>query len=338
MILRFCSGSLTPASAVEELLARVDRDQAHAGGGDVVVLDLLALALAQQSVVDEDADELVADGLVHERGRDGGVDAARQAADHAAGADLRADALDLLGDDVAAVPVGGEPRGLVEEVLDDPLAVVGVLDLGMPLHAVQAALVAAERGDRGGRRRGEHVEALRGLRDLVAVAHPHVLLGGLAAEQHAAVARERGIRRPVLAQSGVGDLAAERLRHHLEAVADAERRHAEVEDARVERRGALLVHRRRAAREDDAHRVLRRDLGGGCRVRDDLAVDARLAHAARDQLRVLRAEVDDEHGALRRLGLLGHRWCLRRDRVGQGRVARRCECSCRVLALAQVAS
>ena len=54
-------------------------------------------------------------------------------------------------------------------------------------------------------------------------------------------------------------------------------------------------------------RVLRRDLGRGGRVRHDLAVDARLAHAARDQLRVLRAEVDDEDGALGGLGLLGQR-------------------------------
>ena len=42
-------------------------------------------------------------------------------------------------------------------------------------------------------------------------------------------------------------------------------------------------------------------------VRHDLAVDARLAHASRDQLRVLRAEVDDEDGALGGLGLLGQR-------------------------------
>ena len=41
-----------------------------------------------------------------------------------------------------------------------------------------------------------------------------------------------------------------------------------------------------------------RDLGGGDGVRHDLAVDAGLAHAARDELRVLRAEVDDEHGSL----------------------------------------
>ena len=50
-----------------------------------------------------------------------------------------------------------------------------------------------------------------------------------------------------------------------------------------------------------------RDLGRGGGVRHDLAVDAGLAHAAGDQLRVLRAEVDDEHGALIGLGLFGHR-------------------------------
>ncbi len=101
--------------------------------------------------------------------------------DHASVADLLADALDLLGDHVAAVPVGGEARTLVQEVLEHALAVVGVLDLGVPLHAVEAALLVRERRDLGRIRRREHVEALRGLGDLVAVAHPDVLLRGLAA-------------------------------------------------------------------------------------------------------------------------------------------------------------
>ena len=43
--------------------------------------DLLALALAHQAGVDEHARELVADGLVHERGGHRRVDAARQPAD-----------------------------------------------------------------------------------------------------------------------------------------------------------------------------------------------------------------------------------------------------------------
>ena len=80
---------------VEEPLARVDDPQLHAGRGDEVLLDLLGLALAQQPVVDEDAGQLVADGALHERGRDRGVDAAGQPADDPLVADLRADARDL---------------------------------------------------------------------------------------------------------------------------------------------------------------------------------------------------------------------------------------------------
>ena len=57
-----------------------------------------------EAVVDEDAGELVADGAVHERRRDGGVDAARERADHAVVANLLADTLDLLLDEVARRP------------------------------------------------------------------------------------------------------------------------------------------------------------------------------------------------------------------------------------------
>ena len=53
--------------------------------------DLLRLALPQQAVIDEDADELIADRLVDQDRRDGGIDAARKPAEHAALADLRAD-------------------------------------------------------------------------------------------------------------------------------------------------------------------------------------------------------------------------------------------------------
>ena len=49
------------------------------------------------------------------------------------------------------------------------------------------------------------------------------------------------------------------------------------------------------------------DLVGGERVRDELGVDARVADAARDQLRVLAAQVEHEHrpllgGGLRETG------------------------------------
>ncbi len=60
----------------EEVLGSVHRDELDAGGLDEIMLDLLGLALAQQAMVHEHAGELFADGLVHQRGGHGGVDAA----------------------------------------------------------------------------------------------------------------------------------------------------------------------------------------------------------------------------------------------------------------------
>ena len=95
MILRFVSGSETSCRLVQEALFRVDADEV-----DVPVLergfDLVALVLAQQTVVDEDAGELIADGLGQQRRRNGGVHAAGKRQQHLAVADLGADVLNGL--------------------------------------------------------------------------------------------------------------------------------------------------------------------------------------------------------------------------------------------------
>ena len=66
MILRFSSGSETPASADEEAVLGVDDDEVDAGRRDEVLLDLLGLSRAKQTVVDEHAGQLVADRLLHQ--------------------------------------------------------------------------------------------------------------------------------------------------------------------------------------------------------------------------------------------------------------------------------
>ena len=101
----------------------------------------------------------------------------------------------------------------------------------------------------------------------------------------------------VFAGAGAGHGSAKRLGHRLEAVADAEHRQAEVEQRGIQLRGALGVDTGRAAGQHDGLRVLGLDLLDGRGVRDDLGVHPRLADPASDQLRVLRAEVDHQHGA-----------------------------------------
>ena len=70
---------------------------------------LLGLGEPHQAVVDEHAGELLADRLVDQHRGDRGVDAARQAADHPALADLRADLLDRLLLEGAHGPVAAQP-------------------------------------------------------------------------------------------------------------------------------------------------------------------------------------------------------------------------------------
>ena len=102
------------------------------------------------------------------------------------------------------------------------------------------------------------------------------------------------------------DLAAELGRHGHLAVADAEHRHAGVEDQLRRARRAGLVHRLRAAREDHALGLHLAEGGFGLLERDDLAIDALLADAAGDQLGHLTAEIDNQNLLMRR-GHMGRR-------------------------------
>ena len=258
--------------------------------------DLGGLVLAQQAVVDEDARQLVADRLVDEERGDRGVDAAGERAEHALVPDLRADPLDLLLDHRGRRPRRRRVGDRVEEVLQQVVPVRRVHDLGVELDAVEPPLRVLEGRDRRRRRRGDDARALRRRRDRVAVAHPADLLRRQVREERALVRHELGLAE--LRDAGPLDPPAELLGHQLHPVADAERRDPELEDARVDLRRALGVDRGRPAREDERERVAGTQLLGRDAVRHELRVDAALAHAARDQLRVLAAAVENEHRPL----------------------------------------
>ena len=100
--------------------------------------------------------------------------------------------------------------------------------------------------------------------------------------------------RPNSPTSAPCDLAAERQGEQLHAVTDAQHRDAELEQLGIERRRAVGVHRRGAAGEDQPLRVAPPDLLGPDVVRQQLAEHAALADAARDELRVLPAVVEDD--------------------------------------------
>ena len=162
MILRFSSGSVTPARAARNGLARVDDVEVDAGRGDEVALDLLGLALAQQPVVDEDA------GAAGRRWRAARWPRRRRSRRRRTGRrspgrcrrPARGSRSICSSTMLSMVHVWRAAGDVVEEVLEHLLAVLGVQHLGVPLDAGEPAVDVLERGDRGVLGRGEHGEAL----------------------------------------------------------------------------------------------------------------------------------------------------------------------------------
>ncbi len=275
--------------------------------------DLLHLARTQETGVDQDADQLVADRLVQQERGNCRIDAAREAADHPAGADLRAHPGDRLLAERRHGPGGGAARDPMREIGEQLVAARRVHDLGVELHAKDAPAVVGDRGERRALRDRDDAKALRQLHHLVAVAHPDLLARAdleHALEQGAAVDHldERPAELAVMADL---DLAAELGADGLLAIADTEHRHA----LREHRLGCLRRTGRRGrggpAGQDDglgresAHRIVVDRAG------QDLAIDACLADAPRDQLGVLRAEIEDQDA-------LGHAATPRRSRRQAG--------------------
>ena len=250
-------------------------------------------------MVHEDTGQLVADGAMDQCGRHAGIDAAAQAEQHLLAAHLLADAGHRLVDVVAHHPVGPGARDVEHEAVEQRPALHRVRHLGMELHAVVAARLVGDTGDRATRRRRHEGEARRQGRDLVAMAHPDLQhpVAFPCAEILDAIQQSRV---PVRADLGVAefavgagfDPAALLHRHREHSVADAQHRHPGIPHGLWCAQVTVFVGAGVAAGEDDAPGLEVPDELVAHVVGMDLAVDVRFAHAPRDQLRNLRTEVE----------------------------------------------
>ncbi len=281
---------------VDERVGRIHMHQrdvvAVAEHGD----DALGFGEPHQAVIDQHAGQLIADRFVNENRRDRRVDAAGQSANHFALADLGADLLDRLVLEGAHGPVAGKAGDVAHEIADQRRAVRRVHDFRMELHRVELAGVVADDRDRRALRLAEHAKAWRQFGDAVAVAHPDRVFLALDPDalEERAVGGDLDLGAAELAVMAGLDLAAELLRHRLFAVADAEHRHAGLVDRRRRQRRVFVEHRGRPAGQDHGFRLHGAEGRFGLLERHDLAIDALFAHPARDQLRHLRAEIDDQ--------------------------------------------
>ena len=150
-----------------------------------------------------------------------------------------------------------------------------------------------------------HLKARRDFRHMVAVAHPDLLIARFkpTCQKGAAFSGFRDIGLAKLGRAMPAfDVAAKAMHHDLLAIADAKDRHAQIKHALGRHRRAVPINRGRTARENHGPRpkgpqegVIHFVIGM------NFAIDVQFPQAARDQLRYLRAEVDDEKAIM-----LGH--------------------------------
>ena len=134
------------------------------------------LARAQQTVVHENARELIADCFVQKRGRHRRIDAAAQTEHDLLIADLFPDARASFFDERAHRPVHRAVADVIDEILQDLFASRRVRDFGMKLQAVKFALRILHRGEIAAFGRPDDAKTFRQRRHFVAVAVPNVEL------------------------------------------------------------------------------------------------------------------------------------------------------------------
>src|SRR5690606_36340179 len=135
---------------------------------------LVAFVQAQQAVVDKYAGQLLADGLVQQRRDHRGIDAAGKAQQYVSAAHLGAHLLDQVFDDIRGGPEVFTAADFQQKARQDAPALLGMGHFRVELHAIVAAGLVTDRGDRAALRAGDDVETFRDLGDLVAVAPPDV--------------------------------------------------------------------------------------------------------------------------------------------------------------------
>ena len=91
------------------------------------------------------------------------------------------------------------------------------------------------------------------------------------------------------------DPATQVVRHELHAVADAQHGQTKLQYGRVRIWRVRVIHRAGPTGKDDANRVKRLNRIERCSTRQNDGEDLGLAHATRNQLRVLRAKVEDDN-------------------------------------------
>ncbi len=215
---------------------------------------------AQQSMIDEDAGELLADRARDQRCGDRRIDPARERADDLVAPDFNANLVDGAIDERLHLPIVGQPRNPVQEVAKDRRSGLRVHHLGVKLHAVDFALRITHRGNIAAGRRSERFEASWKLDHRITVRHPHARLLGHTLPERRFAMRDRQCGGAIFGVIELDQFRSEIARNELHSVANAQQRQAALQNRGIETRRAVDQRTFRTARKNDRRRIARRKL------------------------------------------------------------------------------
>ena len=281
--------------ALQETVRRVHPQEAGSPSGEGR-LHLVPLVFPQETVVHEDAGELIPHRLRQQRRADGGIHPAGQSQQHPPVPQAAPQLLHGTGPVVLHGPGPPEAADLVQKIPQDRPALFRMPDLRVELHAVETAAVVPDGGIGAGRAPGDDGKALRHPVHIVPVAHP-----GDAFFRQAPEKRGRRIEvrlRPAVFPGRIlpsrDHLSPQAGGHELTAVADAQDGHPQRKDLRVRVRRAGGVDAVGPAGKDDRPGIEGADLPKGGLPGLHLAVDPAFPHPPGDELVILTAEIQDQ--------------------------------------------
>ena len=278
----------------EKYFSRPDKPQVDVQVFFEHVDDAFCLALPQDAVIDKNTGQLTADRPVEQHRRDRRIHAAGKSEDDLFLSHLPADILHGPRNERFHRPGPGAAAEPEQKIGQHFAAFAGVNHLGMELQAVKAPPgVLGRRNLRigCGSRNGK---SPRQLADGIAVAHPagRFLLH---AGKEAFLLFDEKFGEAVFAFGRSDHPTAQRIHHELQTVADPQHRNSQIKDAAVRARGAFGVNAGRTAGQNDAFRRHRPDGGKRKIGRLNPAVHLLFPHPPRDELIVLRAEINNQN-------------------------------------------
>ena len=185
---------------------------------------LLELVLAQQARIDEDAVEVLADGLVQQDGGHRGIDTSRKAQHDLVIAQLLAQFAHGSLDEALRGPRLGASADACDEVLQELLAVGRMVDLGVELDTPRLLALDVKGGDAHIFRAGNDPVGVGDPRNRIAMRHPHLRGRRKVLHERILGIAHREHRASVFAARSRLHLAAEGVGQILCAVADAQQR------------------------------------------------------------------------------------------------------------------